>query len=625
MEAELLEIQEFLVMHAPFEALPERVLKELPRQLRTRYYKRGTEIVGAGTHNDEMFVLRSGAVEVRDPNGGLVDRYDTGRCFGWAALLSDGVAPFTLTAIEDSLVLVMPGSLFRELSHTEPMWSVFFQHSLSETMRMALQAVHTAERGTAVLKTTVGRLVSREPLWVGPGVSIRAAAQKMRDERVSSLLIMEDERLVGIMTDRDLRGRVVAEGLDISRPVREIMTPDPISADAGAMAFELLLSMVARNIHHMPVTEGGAVIGMVTSTDLMRLERANPVYLAGDIQKMTSLEELAGVRPRIAQIVSQLATEDATADDIARVVTAIGDTIERRLLELGEHRLGPVPGPYCWISLGSGGRLEQGLASDQDNAMILSDRTWVGDDRDAYETYMRQLAEFVCEGLDACGYRSCTDGLMATTDRYRQDLTGWTESFRGWIDSPDLDDLEHLVLLFDMRPIHGDARLFEALQRKVLAMTRANRDFLALLTEQATSVHPPIGFFRGFVLETAGEHQDTLNLKVRGVRLVVDLARVYALAEGLPHVNTQSRLTALEGTGRLGPERIANLKDAFEFISYVRTRHQASQAKAGAEPDNFVPPNELSQFEKRHLRDAFHIVRQAQSLLAGTYTSSLQG
>src|SRR5690606_11181384 len=176
-------------------------------------------------------------------------------------------------------------------------------------------------------------------LWVRPDLSIRAAAQKMRDERVSSLLIMEGERLVGIMTDRDLRGRVVAEGRDINQPVREIMTPDPISADAGSMAFELLLSMVAKNIHHMPGTELGTVIGMVTSTDLMRLERANPVYLAGDIQKMTSLEDLTTVQPRIAQIVSQLVTEDATADDIARVVTAIGDTIERRLLELGEHRL----------------------------------------------------------------------------------------------------------------------------------------------------------------------------------------------------------------------------------------------------------------------------------------------
>ncbi len=622
-DAELLEIQEFLVKHAPFEALPEKVLKELPRQLHTRYYKRDTEIVVAGTHNDEMFILRSGAVEVRDPNGGLVDRYDTGRCFGWASLLSDGVAPFTLTAIEDSLVLVMPGSLFRTLSHTEPMWSVFFQHSLSETMRMAVQAVHTAERGTAVLKTTVGELIRRDPLWVSPDVTIRAAAEKMRDERVSSLLVMEGDELVGIMTDRDLRGRVVAEGRDINQPVREIMTPDPIRADSGAMAFELLLSMVGKNIHHMPVTDAGRVVGMVTSTDLMRLERANPVYLAGDIQKMTSIEELVTVKPRIAQIVSQLVTEDATADDIARVVTAIGDTIERRLLELGEQRLGPAPGPYCWVSFGSGARLEQGLASDQDNGMILSDEMFAGEDAEAYRDYMRALATFVCEGLDACGYTACEDGIMASNDRFRQGISEWVESYRRWIRWPDPDALDHLLLLFDMRPIHGDARLFEALQRKVLSMTRADREFLTVITDHATSVHPPIGFFRGFVLETEGEHQDTLNLKIRGVRLVVDIARVYALAEGLPHANTQSRLSALEGTGRLGPERIANLKDAFEFISYVRTRHQANLVKDGGQPDNYVPPTELSQFEKRHLRDAFHIVRQAQGLLASTYTSGL--
>ena len=168
---------------------------------------------------------------------------------------------------------------------------------------------------------------------------------------------MSDDRLVGIMTDRDLRNRVVAEGRDLDRPVREIMTSDPISATVESMAFELLLAMVAKNIHHMPVTDAGRVVGLVSSTDLMRLERANPVYLAGDIQKMTTVEELASIRPRLAQIVVQLVTEDATADDIGRVVTAIGDAVERRLLELGEARLGPPPGPYCWVTLGAGARL----------------------------------------------------------------------------------------------------------------------------------------------------------------------------------------------------------------------------------------------------------------------------
>lgn len=618
MVAELVEVQEFLVAHAPFEALPERVLAGLPRRLTTRYYKRDTEIVAAGAHNDEMFVLRSGAVEVRDPHGGLVDRYDTGRCFGWASLLSDGIAPFTLTAIEDSLVLVMPGELFRELSRTQPMWSVFFQHSLSETMRMALRAVHTAERGTAVLKTTVGSLVRREPLWVSPETTIRAAAQTMREERVSSLLVMADEDLVGIMTDRDLRNRVVAEGRDIDAPVREIMTADPISAPVESMAFELLLSMVAKNIHHLPVTDGGRVVGLVSSTDLMRLERANPVYIVGDVQKMTTVDELASIRPRIADIVGQLVTEDATADDIGRVVTAIGDAIERRLLELGEARLGPPPGPYCWVTLGSAARLEHGLASDQDNALILSDDALQGPDASAYGDYVEALARFVSDGLDACGYRYCEAGIMATNPPWRQGLRGWEETLRRWAAAPAEESPATLRAFVDMRPLHGDARLFEDLHRTAQATLQQSARFLGHLAAQAVRVQPPIGFFRGFVLEKGGEHEDTLDLKSRGVHLVVDLARVHALAEGLPQMNTRLRLGALEGA-RLSAERIADLKDAFEFISYVRIRHQAAQVRAGAVPDDFVPPDELSQFEKRHLRDAFTIVRQAQAALAAAY------
>lgn len=625
MVAELLEVQEFLVAHAPFEALPEKVLTALPQRLSTRYYKRDTEIVRAGAHNDEMFVLRSGAVEVRDAHGGLVDRYDVGRSFGWTALLSDGVARFTIVAIEDSLVLVMPGEVFRELARTQPMWSVFFQHTLSETMRMAVRTVHSSDRGTAVLKTTVGELVRREPLWVAPETSIRAAAETMRDERVSSLLVMTRDRLVGIMTDRDLRNRVVAEGRDLDRPVSEIMTADPISATVESMAFELLLAMVAKNIHHMPVTDSGRVVGLVSSTDLMRLERANPVYLAGDIQKMTTVEELASIRPRLAQIVVQLVTEDATADDIGRVVTAIGDAVERRLLELGEARLGPPPGPYCWVTLGAGARLEQGLTSDQDNGLILSDDVLSGPDGPAYAAYMADLAAFVSDGLNACGYRYCADGVMATNDSWRQSVSGWEATFRRWVEDPSANTLAGVVLFFDLRALHGDPALFDELHRAVLSMTAASAGFLGRLTAMAVRHQPPIGFFRGFVLERGGEHEDTLDLWSRGVRLVVDLARVHALAAGLPQVNSQLRLSALEGAGTLSGERLTDLRDAFEFIAYVRLRHQAQQVRAGADPDDFVPPDELSQFEKRHLRDAFQIVRQAQAAVSAAYPIRGQG
>lgn len=618
MVAELLEVQEFLVAHAPFEALPQRVLATLPARLSTRYYRRDSEIVAAGAHNDEMFVLRSGAVEVRDVHGGLVDRYDTGRCFGWAALLSDGIAPFTLTALEDSLVLVMPGEVFRELSRTQPMWSVFFQHSLSETMRTAVRAVHTAERGTAVLKTTVGELVRREPLWVTPQTTIRAAAELMRAERVSSLLVMTEGDLVGIMTDRDLRNRVVAEGRAIEQPVSAIMTADPVSAPVEAMAFELLLSMVGKNIHHMPVTSGGQVVGLVSSTDLMRLERADPVFLAGDIHKMTTVTELATIHPRIAEIVGQLVTEDATADDVGRVVTAIGDAVERRLLELGEAHLGPPPGPFCWVTLGAAARLEQGLASDQDNALILSDEMLSGPHAAEYVAYLADLARFVSDGLSECGYATCPDAMMATNPQWRQGISGWTSTFRSWVDGAAGD--EQTRLFFDMRPLHGDARLFEDLHRAVLTMTRQNLGFIRRLAADAVRTPPPIGFFRGFVLARGGEHANTLDLHQRGVRIVIDLARVVALAEGLPQVNTRMRLAAIEQTGRFTAERMADLSDAFEFIAYVRMRHQAGQVRAGTVPDDFVPPDELSQFEKRHLRDAFQIVRQAQADLTAAYS-----
>lgn len=615
-DVEIPEVTDFLAQHAPFAAVPRADLERLARRLTVRYARRGTKLMSVGRGNDEVFIVRTGAVQITDDNGTLVARGGEGTGFGTTAL---GGQPsrFDVDAIEDSLLLVMPEPVFRELAAAHTVVQEFFSQQRAARLRHALQTMPHTDRSSAVLQTRLRDLLRRAPITTTADTTIREAVQLMARERVSSLLVVEGDRLVGIVTDRDLRTRVLAVGRDPAEPVSAIMTADPVTAGPDDLALELILQMTSRNIHHMPVVDGQdgtTALGMLTSTDLMRLERANPIHLVGDIAKAPDLDELVTLSQRLPRIVDQLVHEDATADGIGRIVTAVGDALEQRLIHLAERALGPSPTAYAWIVLGSQARLEQGPGSDQDNALILSDDATPEDG-----AWFEALAKFVVDGLVACGYPRCPGDIMATNARWRQPLREWKRMFAQWVSEPVPDAILSSAIFFDMRVLHGDRALVEDLQQQILTTAPHSGRFLAHLARNAAINEPPLGFFRGFVLERKGEHKDTLDLKRGGFHAIVEIARVQALSRGLPQVNTLSRITAAAGAGALSTETAADLHDAFEFIRYVRLTHQAKQIRAGREPDNFVAPSELSSFEKRHLRDAFQIVRTAQQTVVQSY------
>ena len=611
-DAEIPEVTDFLAEHAPFAAVPRADLERLARRLTIRYARRGSRLMSVGRGNDEVFVVRSGAVQITDDNGTLVSRGGEGTAFGTTAL-GDQPSRFDVVAIEDSLLLVLPAPVFRELAAAHTAVEDFFSQQRAARLRHALQTMPHSERQSAVLQTRLRDLLRREPITTTGDATIREAAQLMAREQVSSLLVVEGDRLVGIVTDRDLRTRVLAAGLDTSAPVNAMMTTDPVTARPDDIAMELILEMTSRNIHHMPVVggDGGTTpLGMLTSTDLMRLERANPIHLVGDVAKAGDLDTLVTLSQRLPRIIDQLVHEDATADGIGRIVTAVGDAIEQRLLHLAERELGPSPAAYAWVVLGSQARLEQGPGSDQDNALVLSDDA-TPDDAPWFEA----LATFVVDGLVACGYPRCPGDIMATNPRWRQPLREWKRTFARWIDEPVPDAILRSAIFFDLRTVHGDHSLVAELKEQIRVSAPRSTRFLAHLARNAAANEPPLGFFRGFVLEREGEHKDTLDLKRGGFHAVVEVARVHALSRGLPQVSTLSRITAAAGAGGLSAARAADLHDAFEFIRYVRLLHQAKQIRSGEQPDNFVAPSELSSFEKRHLRDAFQIVRTAQQTI----------
>lgn len=612
-DVELVEVREFLAQHSPFAELPPAVLDGLPARLTARYFRRGTEMMTLGRENHSLFVVRSGAADISDENGVLVERAGAGNAIGSTTLIGGGPSRFRVRAIEDTLALVMPATVFRELASAHEQFLFYFSAQRASRMRAAIRA--PVAGGSSAMGLPAARILRRDPVTAPVTVTIAQAAEAMSKAGVSALLVMDGARLAGIVTDRDLRNRVLAAGLDPASPVAEIMTPDPVTCPADAAGFEVLLEMTARGIHHLPVVDAvGAPIGMVTSTDLIRLEQAHPVHLASEVARQPDAVRVAEAARRLPEVVERLEGQGIRPGDVGRLVTTVGDAVERRLLALAETALGPPPVPYCWVVLGSRARSEQALATDQDNALILSD-----DAGPEHAAYFAELARTVHEGLLAAGYPPCPGDVMAVTERWRAPVAQWRREFASWIAAPEPDAVLAGSIFLDMRPVHGDPALFAAVRGAARDRARHADRFLAYLAKHAVQEAPPLGFFRGFVLERRGEHRDTLDIKTGGLRAIVEFARVLAVAAGLDEVNTERRLRAAVRAGVLGEELAENLLGAWEVVSRIRLRHQAAQVRAGAAPDNHVRPADLSELDRRNLRDAFAVVRQAQGTLTVRY------
>jgi CBS domain-containing protein len=467
----------------------------------------------------------------------------------------------------------------------------------------------------SLLTTPLKSLVKRAPISLPPTASIRDAAQLMQAQRVSSVLIVEQGRLLGLLTDRDLRNRAVAPGLDINRPITDIATLAPLSVDLRKPGFDALLLMARHNIHHVPVLDGQQVVGMITATDLTEQHSGSAVYLAGSIHQQTTLDGLVAAAAKVGPLQRHLAASQASAYATGHIVTAMTDAITARLLQLGEARFGPPPIDYAWVAAGSQARSEQTAKSDQDNCLVLDDAY----DEARHGAYFKALAGFVNDGLHACGYVYCPGEMMARTDQWRQPQRRWAEYFRAWTHKPDPKALMLTCVFFDLRLIHGRAALLDDLRREVLAQTRSNRIFLAFMVGNALMHRPPLSLFGGLSTIRSREHRDTIDLKHSGIVPIVDLARIYALAGGHEAVNTHDRLAIAADSKEISAQSAHDLRDALEFMAAMRIRHQAGQMSRGEPVDNFLSLATLSNFERSQLKDAFGVVQTLQSVLATRY------
>jgi len=613
MEIELIEIRDFLALHHPFDRLPQPLLDQLPKRISVRYLRRGSPFPPP---EDEpcISLIRQGAAEFRDAEGHLQDHLAEGEL----CITSCSREETTRVGVtsEDTLVYQIPCSYVDSLKQDNPAFRELLDKSREERLRAASQQAVSSSARSESFNAPVRTLLRSQPIYIAPQATIQQAAARMSEARVSSLLVMEGELLAGIVTLRDMRSRCLAVGLPYDRPVAEIMTTEVETIDADAPSFQAALTMSRLNLHHLPVTDGQRILGLVSSSDLVRRQSTSPVYLVSDIHKAADIATMVRIAQRIPELQLDLAHAGTKASQIAQAVSAVTDALTKRLLQLAEAELGAPPVPYVWVAGGSQARREQTARTDQDNALILDDRF-----QPEHDEYFAALAKFVCDGLNACGYVYCPGDVMATNPEWRQPQSVWRGYFRRWIDTPQPKALMLASVFFDLRAIAGDSGLLATLMQEVLQKTKGNGIFLAYMISNALKHRPPLGFFRNLVMIRGGEHDKTLDLKHTGLVPIVDLARVQALAAGSPKLDTMQRLQVAVGSGVLSSESATSMVDAYEYLATLRIQHQTRRILAGLEPDNFLPPEDLSALERGHLKDVFGLIATVQESLGQRYQS----
>ena len=607
---EIPEIVQFLRGLQAFDSLDPAQLGAAAKSIEIAYYRQGDDILLIGNDNRHLHIIRSGAVELRNEDGEMMTRLAEGDCFGFPSLMNNAPARNHSIAIEDTLVYHLRGDTFSTLRRDNGDFDTWFIRALSD--RLLLQQGGQGFRG--VSGETVSTLVGRQPVTIDRESTVRETAAKMVAERVSAMLVTDENGVCGIVTDRDIRARVVAEGHDGELAITRIMSPAPITLEGDAHAYEAALVMMQNHIHHLPITVEGELIGMVSRSDFMRLETEHPLYLVSDIGRQTTAEGIAEACKRLPGLIIGQIESDANGEQLGKFITTITDTVTRQLLRIAERTLGPPPCDYAWIALGSQGRFEQSAKSDQDNALLLSNKVSESDDE-----YFEAMSNIVNDGLDACGYVYCPGDVMARNSKWRQPLKVWKQYFHKWITVPEQKALMHANIFFDLRCVSGQSALVDKLKKSIREDARSNEIFLALMAKNAMNYQPPLGFFRQFVLEKSGEHKDTLDLKLHGIMPIVEIARIRSLAAGELRVSTRNRLLAAARAGEITEADAGNLVDALDFIEKLRVEHQSRQLKAGKAPDNHLAPDDLSPLARQNLKTAFSQVRVSQSALLNRF------
>ena len=615
-----------LLSRPPFEVIDEGAIAFLTSHLVATRHEAGTRIVDAGTLPERLHIVERGRVRSEQPRLGDLDEESypvlgRGDAFPLAALFTGSPAMGAYRAIEPTHCLELAADLFPALLRAAP---ALERHCIARVTAMLQQArARLSAQFTQVSSEQQSMASPLRTIVRGPAVTcvantpIREALASMRAARVGSIVIAAPEGApLGIFTLPDLLDRVVLERVDLSQPISDVMTPRPATLPADATAYDAALAMTRQRIRHAPVVEEGRTIGVVSQRDLFSVQRVTLRQLPETIAAAEDEEALEQAARDIRQLAKDMVVTGVAAEQLTHFIAALNDRLTQRVLELElpRHRLGDLR--FCWIALGSEGRLEQTFATDQDNGVIFDPPEGLAPA--AARERLLPLTSAVNGTLDRCGFPLCKGNIMAGNPQWCLSLAEWRQQFSAWIRNTDPQAVLNSAIFFDFRPVFGDEAFAGRLREWLLRQTQATPRFLLQMVQGALATRPPLGLVRDFQFDRSPDFPRTIDLKLYGLRPFVEAARINALRHGVAHTNTAERLRLAAPAMNVASDDVAAMVDAFYFIQRLRLRHQQFDPDAARAP-NRIDPDRLNAFDRRMLKESFRQARELQQRLALDY------
>lgn len=611
-------VRQALGAWVPFSLMREEDLDFVARRVELAYFAPGEVVIAPDAGLPAVcWIVRQGAVEgFSSESVGAVPSVvlGPGESFPVGALMAERAVTDTYRAAGDVFCWALAKADFDELLRRSEVFLDFGKRrtaALLDLSRQALQASY-AQQATQwrSMAGPVGELVRRPAVTVPPAATLREVFEAMERERVGSVIVGDAE---GIFTRQDVVGRVVLPGVPLETPISAVMTAPLLTIDAEATVAEAMLMMVERTIRHVPVRRDGRLLGVVTERDLFVLQRQSLRSIGDAIAVADSVPGLASAAQDIRKWSSSLVAQGVTAAFATRLISRLNDQLTARLIALQAAERGVAFDRACWLALGSEGREEQTIATDQDNGLVLPD-----DATDAERDALLAFAQAVNQALDACGYPLCRGGIMAGNPRWCLRASEWRGLFDGWIERGDPESLLAANIFFDFRALTGDAGLAAGLRTHVTARAAATPRFLKQMSDNAMRNGPPGSWSGGLLGQLFSQESAGIDLKLNGTVPFVDGARVLALAHRVPVTGTAARLEALQAAGVLPEAEVREWVQAFQFLQSLRLRVQHERQ---GQPDNpnLIDPRTLSDLDRRILREAFRQARTLQQRLALDY------
>lgn len=603
-------IIQFIGQIDPFDKIPKDALRELASHIQITYLSKGevVEMCEIGKEKS-LYIIRTGSMEQRKSDGVLRARLGSEDLFGFTFLNSDmdNEQGYKATAIDNTLLYIIPHSALQVLFKTYPACAEHFASQAQVRLKSALDVVWSnKEKGLFIRK--VEDIASGRVAVVTSDQSIQQVAHEMRIvHRTPCAVIYEDDKIIGLITDRDMTKRVIAHGVAYDRPIRDVMTHSPLTIKPDDLVLHAASAMMQFNIRNLPVVKDNKVVGLLTTSHLVQNHRVQAIFLIEKIKYAGSIKSLASFTPERQAIFEALVEGKVSPEIIGKVMTMIMDAYTRRIIQIAMDKLGPPPCDFSWIVAGSHARNEVHMLSDQDSAIVLADDATEND-----RIYFKHLAMIVTNGLDSCDYPLCPGKFMAATPKWCQPLNVWKHYYKKWVANPEYERLLNISVFLEIRTVYGNSEFESILRDELHHNIRNNREFLSTLVRDAINTNPPLGIFNSLVLEKSGENKKTLNVKKYAINLVIDLARIYGLAVECDLSATDERFAAANEKGMLSDDAFKNILGAYEFILSYRFSHQLEALKRGEEPNNNIDPNSFGSFERKHLKDAFRIIADLQ-------------